>query len=173
MNAIRFSLRSLLLFAAFVAIGTVSLRYASGMLSNCLWVAWLMFLAVTIVGVIYRRERERAFWVGCCIFGWAFAAHAHLFYGNATVHELIQSTYRSISWSTTVDVDTALAHRERGGSSITNGNAPATIFFPLEDPFKKAASVLFGGVVAVGGGLIAQWFHATRDRVANNGANPQ
>jgi hypothetical protein len=161
---LRFSLRWLFIFVAFVAVGLVSLRYASFLISGCLSVVWLLFLMVSILGAIYRREQRRAFWVGCCVFGWCFAASGTVSGDKTTaLDQAIQSVYEKIQWNTRADSATVQAHFQSGGRTVMGG--PTNIvYFPREAPFKKAAETLVGFVVAFIGGVVAQWFYASRDR---------
>lgn len=97
---LRFSLRWLLVFVAFIACGLVSLRNASYLISGCLSAVWILFLMVAVLGAIYRRERQRAFWVGCCVFGWSFVAYGTLSGAKPSAFDqTIQSMYDAISWS--------------------------------------------------------------------------
>ncbi len=177
----RFSLRWLLIFVAFVAVGIASLRYASFFISGCLSVAWLVFLMVAILGAAYRRKQQRAFWFGCCVFGWSFTAYGMLS-GNPTTafDQAIQSLHRSLSWTAMVDGPTGDAHNQCGGDAfvdeyglqtelrhMSNRRFTAkivTITFPRRVPFEQAAGTLIGFFIAFVGGLVAQWFYFTRDR---------
>lgn len=157
----RFSLRWLLIFVAFVATGTVSLRYASMLVSICLSVAWLVFLMVAILGVIYRRQGQRAFWVGCCVFGWSFAAYGTVSGDKTAVFDrVVQCAYNRISWKMLVNAGTKVLTNE-GESVFYSESTMAT--FPQRKPFFMAAETLMGFVIAVSGGIVAQWFYATRD----------
>lgn len=158
----RFSLRWLLVFVAFIAVGLVSLRYASKPLSDCLSVVWIALLLVAIFGVAYRKERQRAFWFGCCVFGWSFAAYVHFIHGNTIFARANQSIYDSVKWSVPASREMQGFHRESGGMSERSGIA-FKIFFPRFFPFISASRSLTGIILAILGGLTAQWFHATRD----------
>lgn len=164
MSVLRFSLRWLLLFVAFVAVGLLSLQYASFLFSGCLWVVWLAFLMVAILGAVYRRKQRRAFWLGCCVFGWSFAAFGTVSGDKTTaLDQAIQSVYEKIEWNTRADSATAQAHFQSGGKAVMGG--PINIvYFPREKPFKNAVETLVGFVVAFIGGVVAQWFYASRDR---------
>lgn len=166
MPVFRFSLRWLLAFVAFAGISIISLKYASYPNCSCWWGAWLFFLATTVVGAIYRAGQQRAFWLGCCVFGWTFAVHAYLLEGkNSPLDRTIQSAYNAVSWSVPVGAAAAQRHMARGGSATSGINpAIANAFFPLEQPFKSILVVLGGIALAIMGGLVAQWFHATQAR---------
>jgi hypothetical protein len=165
---LRFSLRWLLVFVAFLAVGIVSLRYASPLISGCLSVSWLVFLMVAVLGAIYRRKRQRAFWVGCCVFGWSFAAYGTVSGEKTTaLDQAIRSVYGRITWTTTVDPATAQALAKNGERVFFDGfKSVAT--FPPEEPFLLAAETLVGLVIALIGGVVSQWFHATSDREDKN-----
>ncbi|HEV3345105.1 MAG TPA: hypothetical protein VG125_32310 [Pirellulales bacterium] len=160
----RFSLRWLLVFVAMVAVGLVSLLYATKPLSDCLSVAWFGLLLVAIFGVVYRSQRQRAFWLGCCVFGWSFAAYAHLVKGETIAYRAIESLYGAVKWSVPADEKAMYFHGRSGGTFENLGVGARRIFFPRLYPFLSASHSLLGIVIAVIGGLIAQWFHATRDR---------
>lgn len=160
----QFSLRWLLVFVAFVAGGTITLRYASQIMSACLSIAWLVFLMAAVLGAIYRRERQRAFWVGCCVFGWSFAAYGTLSGEKATAFDqAIEATFNAVSWNMKVDNAAGNAHARSGGKVFSDGRQ-LTAYFPAEQPFKQAAKTLVSFLIAFLGGLAAQWFYATRDQ---------
>jgi hypothetical protein len=67
----RFSLRSLLMGVAFVAVAIVATMNA-----NRAWVAGIealayLFLCTAMVGALWATGERRAFWGGCAVFGWA------------------------------------------------------------------------------------------------------
>lgn len=159
----RFSLRWLLLLVAFVAVGTVSLRYASLMISGGLSVAWLVFLMVAILGAIYRRRRQRAFWVGCCVFGWSFAAYGTVSGDKISAFDhVVQYAYNRISWNMFINADTSKALMNEG-EHVFNSGTGTMATFPRKKPFLMAAETLIGFVIAISGGFVAQGFYATRD----------
>src|SRR5687767_1667353 len=80
----RFSLKTLLLAVAFVA-----LVIAATMNANRPWVVAMealayLFLATAVVGALVTVGQQRAFWAGCAVFGWglwlagALSAHVQL-----------------------------------------------------------------------------------------------
>lgn len=158
----RFSLRWLLVFVAFIAVGLVCLRYACNPLSAGLSVAWFAILVVAIVGIAYRKESKRAFWFGCCVFGWSFAAYVHFSHKETIVDRAIESTYDSVKWSVPASQEMQLSHHYSGGKWEHSGVA-FKIFFPRFHPFIHASRALLGITLAILGGLIAQCFHATQD----------
>ena len=166
MSVFRFSLRRLLAFVAFVAVGIVSLRNASYLVSGFLSIAWLVFLMVTVLGAVYRKEQRRAFWIGCCVFGWSFAVSDHLPGTKTAFNQTIHPAYDAIKWTVQVDRATAQAHAESGGEAMFSGRGLVSITFPRQMPFMDVANTLTGFVIAFVGGVVAQWFHLTRDQPA-------
>jgi hypothetical protein len=76
--------------------------------------------------------------------------------------QVIQFAYDQFKWTMEVAPAAAVAHRESGGTAVIGPTS--TIYFPREIPFKQAAETLAGFVIAFVGGVVAQWFYATRDR---------
>lgn len=52
--------------------GYLALRYPNRLLANALYSASLLSLTVGVIAIIYRKGRERAFWVGYAVCGWAY-----------------------------------------------------------------------------------------------------
>lgn len=161
MDAFRFSLRWLLAFIAFVAVALVSLRYASTPLSAGLSIARIALLMVAIIGVVYRQERQRAFWFGCCVFGWSFAAYVHFGAGNKIIDRAARSVHDSVQWSVPATREAFNEHKGSGGTGQRSGIIFLTVF-PRLFPFISASHSIIGITVALLGGVIAQWFHATQ-----------
>lgn len=167
MSVFRFSLRWLLVLVAFIAVGLASLRNASVLISGGLAIAWLLFLTVTVLGVVYGRDGRRTFWLGCCIFGWAFAAHAYLFQGKDTaLDRAIRSIYEHVSWKAAVDRKTGEDY-EASGARVSYGKGVANVQLPAREPFEAALRVLVGIAASVAVGAIAQWFHSAQSRTGD------
>ncbi len=75
-RSIRFSIAGLMGVVLIVAIGLAALRSASDIWAGVIFLATCSVLALSIVGVICRREAERAWWLGFAIFGWGYMALA-------------------------------------------------------------------------------------------------
>jgi hypothetical protein len=67
-----FSLRELFLWTAFVALGCVALRNASGTLSAAMLSLAVLVLAAAILLAVFRDGGRRAFWIGFGTFGWLY-----------------------------------------------------------------------------------------------------
>ena len=76
MARFQFSLRHLLIAVALFAL------YAAGVIGNVYVLADLAFTATvfilltSILGVIYRRDELRSYWVGFAVFGWGYSVLA-------------------------------------------------------------------------------------------------
>lgn len=166
MSIFRFSLRWLLTLVAFVAVAITSLRYASVLISGTLAIAWLLFLTVAALGVVYGNERRRAFWLGCCLLGWTFSVHTYLFLEDTALDRAVQSVYERVSWNAAIDVDSGKAH-QASGARVTYSRGVASVDLPARGPFEAALRILIGIVASVVAGTIAQWFYAAEQRIAN------
>lgn len=67
-----FSPRNLLLLVTFVALSIASLRYPSRLCASVMFTLALVFLLSSILGIVYGRDRGRAFWTGFAVFGWCY-----------------------------------------------------------------------------------------------------
>jgi hypothetical protein len=76
----RFSIAGLMVVVLVVGVSVAALRSASGVWAALLFTLTLAVLAVAPLGVVYRRARSRAFWLGFGLFGWGYLA---LCYGPA------------------------------------------------------------------------------------------
>ena len=65
----QFSVRGLLVAVTVTAIGIAALLNASGWLESLAWGAALLALSCALLLVVYRREEQRAFWLGFVAFG--------------------------------------------------------------------------------------------------------
>lgn len=76
MRAAKISIRGLLVAVAFAATACASLTYPSTTWLLLLQSLVCVSLLIALLGIIYRREERRAFWIGFLLFGlssWAFA----------------------------------------------------------------------------------------------------
>ena len=65
----QFSIRGLLVAVTVTAVGMAALLNASGWLEALAWGAALLILSCALLLVVYRREEQRAFWLGFVVFG--------------------------------------------------------------------------------------------------------
>src|SRR4051794_34921237 len=74
MSQPRLSLSGLMVLVVFIGVGIAALRDASEPWAGIVLLLTLGLLGVSILGVVYRREARRAWWVGFALFGWGYAA---------------------------------------------------------------------------------------------------
>lgn len=70
----RISLAGLMALVVVVGVGIAALRAASETWAGIMLLLTLGLLGVSVLGVMYRREARRAWWVGFALFGWGYAA---------------------------------------------------------------------------------------------------
>jgi hypothetical protein len=76
MSRYRTSIAWLIGFVGVCGAGLAALRGASGLSVSLTLSAALAVLTLGLAGIFYRKGRRRAFWVGFCICGWAYASIA-------------------------------------------------------------------------------------------------
>jgi hypothetical protein len=74
MNRPRISLAGLMVLVVVLGFGFAALRDASETWAGIVLLLTLGLLGVSILGVVYRREARRAWWVGFALFGWGYVA---------------------------------------------------------------------------------------------------
>lgn len=84
----RFSLGSMFLATAFVAISCACLIFATVQVTSWLGIALQAFLMVCVLGSFYAPRNHRAFWGGCAIVGWACFWNDHTERRNDDVRRL-------------------------------------------------------------------------------------
>ncbi len=65
----QFSVRGLLVAVTMAAVGIAALLNAGGWLEALAWGAVLLVLSSAVLLVVYRRDQQRAFWLGFVVFG--------------------------------------------------------------------------------------------------------
>src|SRR5262245_46171736 len=78
MSRPRISLAGLMALVLFVAVGIAALRNSSEMWAGVMLLATLGMLASSILGIVYRTDGRRAWWLGFALFGWGYFALAYL-----------------------------------------------------------------------------------------------
>jgi hypothetical protein len=68
----RTSIASIMVLILFLAVASAALRSASETWDGILLVVVLGMLAVSVLGVVYRRGNQRAGWLGFALFGWGY-----------------------------------------------------------------------------------------------------
>ena len=69
---VRFTVRHLMIAVAVVSAGLAVLVSGSETLAGAVLLLTLGMLSVSVLGMVYRREETRAFWVGFALLGWGY-----------------------------------------------------------------------------------------------------
>lgn len=83
---VRFTLRWMMIIVVAIALALTSLRFASESVAGVLFLATLCSLSMGLIGVVYRRQRQRAFCLGAVLWGWGYMALAADFWWDITDH---------------------------------------------------------------------------------------
>lgn len=157
----RFSIRQLLAFTALVAVACIALLNPSVCAASLLGLVTLI-LAATVLLAIFRKEEQRAYWIGFACFGWLY-----LLICFGTVFDGPLGRSRLI----TGQIATALHELVSVKSEI-----PMDPIDPFADPFapqvESAARADFLAVshalwtmlLALVGGTFARWLYHSRNR---------
>jgi hypothetical protein len=73
----RFTLRQLMTFVAFVAVGCGGLLHPSAWLASAIFTLTVIVLFVAVLAAVGRSGAARAFWIGFAIAGWGYLWVAH------------------------------------------------------------------------------------------------
>src|SRR5262245_18485591 len=66
---VRFSLISLMVMVAYVALACAALRYATDLWSSGMFTLAVVLQMVALLCTVFRREQTRAAWIGFLVFG--------------------------------------------------------------------------------------------------------
>ncbi len=148
----RFSLRWLFGLVAFVAVGCLSLIYASEPISMLLGAVLFGFLTTAVLGAIFEGRSRRRFWAGCAIAGFIYIATAYLpqYPGNirlprSTTGEILDWLHQKIVRQVQVEAS-------------ARGRLIRAIDLPQNGPFHAAGQSLAVFVWAIAGGIVAGRF---------------
>lgn len=83
---VRFTVRWMMIIVVAIALALTSLRFASESVAGVLFLATLCVLSMGLIGVVCRRERQRAFCLGAVLWGWGYMALAADFWWDVTEH---------------------------------------------------------------------------------------
>lgn len=90
MNRFRFSLAALVGFVALSAAVLGALRATSGIGSGTVFTLAIGVFSAAILGTVYNRGEDRAFWLGVAVFGWGFMLLTHgPWFDNHIAHLLL------------------------------------------------------------------------------------
>ena len=164
MARIRFSLRWMFAAVAFAAVVTAALTDGSSRWAALAALTSIFWMLASVLGVIYRREASRSFWVGFAVFGWAYLILSQ------------ETTGLSEAMPTHVLFDDLYPFFRRTASMNPSGPNPASIRSTVREngrtvavivdayDFHRLGRSLCTILFAFVGGALGRWFFATRDR---------
>lgn len=179
----RFSIRHLLMWTAFVAVGCVALRSSSETWSGVLHAVSLLSLGAAILLLIYRQGAARAYWLGFALSGWLYViilmygwslSREGRFYVPIEPDHLITSrlSIAAYQWSYTLLAPRPAPNYGGGGFGGGGGGfgagggfvtpPPPAFTGPPQHEFVNVAHALWTLLLAACGGCFAQWLYLTR-----------
>lgn len=142
---LRFSLRQLLGFVAFVAVGCGGLMRPSVGLASLIFTATLVVLLVAILGAVGRKGTARVFWIGFAIAGSGYLWMAHW----ADEESYTVSTNWRLQTTGPLLTTKLLALARDALHPPPQGYPPVTGFFA--SPLEPRAATVFGQMGGIGG----------------------
>ncbi len=149
MRKFRFSIGGLMAVVSVLAIGFAALKNANETWAGAMFLLTCGVMGLAVVGVICRREAERAWWLGFALFGWGYMALA--FWPSESLPKL--PTMSLLEWLQSLfgAAPEVQAFVLRVGGGFGGG-------FPLAAPSASSqiGHSLWALLVAVLGGLLSQ-----------------
>jgi hypothetical protein len=183
MSRPRLSLSGLMVLIFVVGVGIAALRDASETWAGIVLLLTLGLLAVSILGVVYRREARRAWWVGFALFGWGYAALTLAPWSKPEklpTHFLLDYLYARLSLRKVVAMEpfAASAGLDQDQFIVLDPNpshdslpgvpqgSDAVFAIGTIDlkAFRAIGHCLFALVAGFVGAFVARWFYSTRQR---------
>lgn len=190
MRRIRFSLAGLMGLVLVAGVGIAALRNASPAWTGSMLFLTLALLGVSVLGMVYRRDGKRAFWLGWGIFSGGYLALAFapwwaqeikpvlptsllLSYlherlapnGPLTVTLALDQQMQNMQGTLSVTLPARLSTAQ----ALNAVMAPAATMSGLRwlsishdaESFEQVGHCLAGLLAGLIGGLVGRWFHAT------------
>ena len=187
MSRPRISLAGLMGTILVLAIGVAALRDASETWAGVMLLLTLGLLGVSILGVIYRRDARRAWWVGFALFGWGYAGLTlapwskpeklptrvplHYLYARMSPRKVVAmepfSASAGLDEGQFIVLDSNPSHDSLPG--VPKGSDAVFAIGTIDlKAFRAIGHCLLALVAGIVGGFIALWFYSTRE-VAGRG----
>ncbi len=144
----RFSLLMLLGIVALIAVNIAALRTGDWFWCRLLFTLTLTVHLAAILGAVYRRGSERAFWIGFALFGWTYLSLANVPMFRLAEHQLFGSQVSNLLKGFTPEANDGIAI-ESSGSRIA--------IFSFRQIIHSASALLFASL----GGLLGVYFQAS------------
>ena len=184
----RFSVRELLGFVAFLAVGTTALLYATPAWAIVLGAAAMSLLFVSVVAAVLSTSQRRAFWLGAAIFGWLYIAVANWTSQKGPMYPLPTTNLLRLAYEEWLpDVRTPprqVTGTVNGRPTIyvttesTTGplflypfdsddryiGSVSPVYYPSPPDFRQVGQSLWTLLIAYLGGRLGRYFYLTRNR---------
>jgi hypothetical protein len=165
MRKIRFSIGGLMLIVLAAAIGLAALKNASPAWAGAMFLLTCAILALGVVGAIYRKGGERAWWLGFSIFGWGYMA---LWWFLSEHHTFVLPTTKVLEilgpW---LGVPPGMGGMGGMGGGMRNlavfGGFGGGGGAGLDPSYAQAGHCLLALLAALLGGLLSVFFFASSD----------
>ena len=168
MSGLRFSIANLLTAVAIIGAGLAALNSPSAYSASLLTFATMVVLLVAVLGAIYRTGETQAFWLGVALFGGSYFVVAFSPAFSLAENQIREplKAFRRAFWSSPLppSVTTIPADKEPDytDSTMTHFVSPA-----WDRGFGAKLHCLVNLLLALAGGVIGRWFHATSLRTSN------
>lgn len=173
MAGFHFSLRSALAAVAYFAVVAAALTDGSPHWFAIVALVAVFAMLVSLVGVIYRKDEHRSFWVGFAIFGWAYLILSH---GPGSLPEAMPTGifFRELFpfVRRAVPLDPLKPHPAWVRFTESENGRPVALIAPKAD-FIQLGHAICALVSAFLGGAIGRWFFLTRARDRSSAENDQ
>jgi hypothetical protein len=114
MRMVRFSIARLMGFGVIAAVGVAALKYANEVWASACFTVMLVILVLAILHAIQARGKDRAYWIGFAVAGWAYVAALFGPFGTEDV-----SMTPSLATGVVVDLLETVIHPEANNSRIS------------------------------------------------------
>lgn len=183
----RFSVRTLFLLVAVVALGVTALLQATSLWASLTTTVTYLMLSIAIPAVVYRREAPRAFWLGFAVCGWGCVLWSRLHTTQRDDAPLVSAWGVDYAADKLMPIDGAVPYtpaavylagttqqtltlNAAATASVAAYSTPTTTYFPypiapLSDrrqAFRRIGLDLGVLLFALFGGIVSSSLYATR-----------
>ena len=166
----RFSVRELLGFVAFLAVGTTALLYASPGWAIALSFSSFGLLVVSACAIVLKRGQSQAFWIGFAVLGWLYYFAHHPIEISSARSFLTTKLLRRAYEDVLPELRSPPRFR-RGVTVLWDPDfdliaqfPPGTWEWPHPRDFLRVGHSLFAFAIAYLGGRLGRYFYLTLRR---------
>ncbi len=93
-SRMRFTVRQMMVSVIVVSVGLAALLSGSESIAGAVLLLTLGMLAISVLGMVYRREEGPRFWIGFALLGWGYMSLVlgHWWFGDPDRPELVTSS---------------------------------------------------------------------------------